>query len=133
MAVKKHSHPKWSNYWGSRHPSLAHFVRGLVGMDRSAVQTAFATFLEDRSLTPVQIRFIELVIDQLTARGVMEAGALYEALSRVRVHFCLRMRIISSVLWVFPFMSIPPWTLRNTCIFLSPARNACSVPVAWTS
>ena len=60
-------------------PSLAHFVRSLVGMDRSAVQTAFSTFLEDRSLTPVQIRFIELVIDQLTARGVMDAGALYEA------------------------------------------------------
>ena len=26
------------------------------------------------------------------------------------------MRIISSVLWVFPFMSIPPWPLRNTHI-----------------
>lgn len=33
----------------------------------------------DRSLSPQQIRFVEMVIDQLTARGVMEAAALYEA------------------------------------------------------
>ncbi|MEZ5447533.1 MAG: type I restriction-modification enzyme R subunit C-terminal domain-containing protein [Thiolinea sp.] len=38
----------------------------------------FARFLQDQSLAPAQIRFIEMIIDQLTARGVMEAGALYE-------------------------------------------------------
>jgi type I restriction enzyme R subunit len=59
-------------------PSLAYFVRGLVGLDRAAAQAAFAQFLSDRSLTVPQIRFIELIIDQLTARGVMEAAALYE-------------------------------------------------------
>lgn len=59
-------------------PSLAHFVRSLVGMDRAAAQAAFAEFLQDRSLTPPQIRFIEMIIDQLTARGVMTAAALYE-------------------------------------------------------
>ncbi len=32
-----------------------------------------------RGLTAPQIRFVEMVIDQLTARGVMETGALYEA------------------------------------------------------
>ncbi len=58
-------------------PSLAHFVRSLVGLDRSTVQSLFAEFLSDRSLTPQQIRFIEMVIDQLTARGIMEASALY--------------------------------------------------------
>jgi type I restriction enzyme, R subunit len=62
----------------SEAPSLAHFVRSLVGMDRAAAQAAFSGFLADRSLTPPQIRFIEMVIDQLTARGVMEASALYE-------------------------------------------------------
>ena len=35
--------------------------------------------MNNRSLTPPQIRFVEMVIDQLTARGVMEASALYEA------------------------------------------------------
>ncbi len=60
-------------------PSLAYFVRTLVGMDRKAAQAAFSVFLQDRSLTPPQIRFIEMVIEQLTARGVMDAAALYEA------------------------------------------------------
>ena len=55
-------------------PSLAHFVRSMVGMDRTAAQSAFSAFLNDRSLEPPQIRFVEMVIDQLTARGVMEAG-----------------------------------------------------------
>ena len=63
----------------SEAPSLAHFVRTLVGLDRSAAQSAFAEFLNDRSLTPPQIRFVEMVIDQLTARGVMDESALYEA------------------------------------------------------
>ena len=63
----------------SESPSLAHFVRRLVGLDRAAAQSAFAGFLNDRSLTPPQIRFVEMVIDQLTARGVMDASALYEA------------------------------------------------------
>ncbi len=62
----------------SASPSLVHFIRNLVGMDRTAAQTAFSEFLSDRSLTPPQIRFIELIIDQLTCRGIMEASALYE-------------------------------------------------------
>ncbi len=62
----------------SESPSLAHFVRSLVGMDRTAAQAAFSSFLADRSLTPPQIRFIEMVIEQLTSRGVIEAAALYE-------------------------------------------------------
>ena len=63
----------------SEAPSLAHFVRTLVGLDRAAAQAAFSEFLNDHSLNPPQIRFVELVIDQLTARGVMEASALYDA------------------------------------------------------
>ena len=47
-------------------PSLAHFVRSMVGMDRAAAQAAFSEFLSNRSLTTPQIRFIEMVIDQLT-------------------------------------------------------------------
>ena len=62
----------------SESPSLAHFVRSLVGLDRTAAQAAFSDFLADRSLTPPQIRFIEMVIEQLSARGVIESSALYE-------------------------------------------------------
>ena len=60
-------------------PSLAHIVRSMVGMDRVAAQDVFSEFLSNRSLTTPQIRFIEMVIDQLTARGVMEPSALYDA------------------------------------------------------
>ncbi len=59
-------------------PTLAHLVRRIVGMDRSAAKAAFSTFLADRSLSAQQIRFVELVIDQLTARGFIEPSALYE-------------------------------------------------------
>lgn len=59
-------------------PTLAHLVRRIVGMDRSAAKGAFATFLADRSLTAPQMRFVELIIDQLTSRGFMEPSALYE-------------------------------------------------------
>jgi type I restriction enzyme, R subunit len=63
----------------SEERSLTHFVRRMVGMDRAAAQAAFSQFLSDRSLTTLQIRFIELIIEQLTSRGVMDAKALYEA------------------------------------------------------
>jgi type I restriction enzyme R subunit len=62
----------------SEAPSLAYFVRSLVGMDRAAAQATFAEYLSDRSLTSQQMRFIEMVIEQLTSRGVIEASALYE-------------------------------------------------------
>jgi len=60
-------------------PSLPYFVRSLVGMDLATAQATFAEYLSDRSLKPQQIRFVEMVIEQLTARGVIEASALYEA------------------------------------------------------
>ena len=60
-------------------PSLAHLVRSMVGMDRAAAQEVFSEFLSNRSLSTPQIRFIEMVIEQLTARGYMEPSALYEA------------------------------------------------------
>src|SRR3954453_23982370 len=63
----------------SKAPSLVHFVRGLVGMDRAAAHAAFSKLLSNQSLTPPQIRFVEMIIEQLTARGVIEPGALYEA------------------------------------------------------
>ena len=69
----------------SNAPSLAYFVRSMVGMDRAAAQEAFSEFLSDRSLTTPQIHFVEMVIEQLTARGVMEPSALYEA-PFIRLH-----------------------------------------------
>jgi len=59
-------------------PSLPHFVRGLVGMDEATAKQAFSKFLEDTSLTAPQIRFVEMVIEQLSSRGVIDARAFYE-------------------------------------------------------
>ena len=50
-------------------PSLAWFVKSMVGMERTAAQSAFADVLNDRSLNAQQMRFVEMVIDQLTAPG----------------------------------------------------------------
>ena len=59
---------------------LGRFVRSLVGLDREAAQAAFAEFLDGRNLTANQHEFLNLVIDHLTARGVMDPKLLYEAL-----------------------------------------------------
>jgi len=59
-------------------PSLAYFIKKLVGMDRSAAMEMFSEYMSDRSLNSAQQRFVELLVDQLTARGVVENDALYE-------------------------------------------------------
>jgi type I restriction enzyme R subunit len=58
---------------------LGLFVRSLVGLDREAAKRAFETFLSGRALTANQIEFIDMVIDHLTERGVMEPRLLYES------------------------------------------------------
>ncbi len=48
-------------------------VSTLVGLDRAAAQRAFSELLNDQCLSPQQVRFVEMVIDQLTTRGVVAA------------------------------------------------------------
>ena len=49
-------------------------------IDQSDVQVrAFDQSVVEPSKAGVEVRFIEMVIDQLTARGVMEPSALYDA------------------------------------------------------
>jgi type I restriction enzyme R subunit len=57
---------------------LGLFIRDLVGLDREAAKRAFAGFLTGRTLSSNQIEFIDMIIDHLTARGVMDARLLYE-------------------------------------------------------
>ena len=59
-------------------PSLVHFVRRAVGLDRAAVQELFSEYLQTKGLTSAQIRFIETLIDQLTVQGIVEPSALYD-------------------------------------------------------
>lgn len=58
---------------------LGLFLRSLVGLDRSAAQKAFATFLAGKTLTANQIQFIDLIIDSLAQRGWIETTLLYES------------------------------------------------------
>jgi type I restriction enzyme, R subunit len=58
---------------------LGVFVRSLVGLDRAAAKRAFDTFVQGRKLTAHQYEFVDMVIDHLTARGVMDPRLLYES------------------------------------------------------
>jgi len=50
-----------------------------MGLDREAAKRAFAEFLGGRRLNADQIEFLDLVIDHLTDRGVMDPSLLYES------------------------------------------------------
>ncbi|WP_245542937.1 type I restriction-modification enzyme R subunit C-terminal domain-containing protein [Ruania albidiflava] len=58
---------------------LGLFIRSLVGLDRQAAQEAFAEYLDEARFTVEQIRFINLIVEELTANGQMEPGRLYES------------------------------------------------------
>jgi type I restriction enzyme R subunit len=58
---------------------LGLFIRSLVGLDREAAVHAFSEFLSGTTATPDQIEFIELVVQELTTNGVMEADRLFQS------------------------------------------------------
>ena len=58
---------------------LGRFVRSLVGLDREAAKRLFSEFEGGRTLTADQHEFLNLVIDHLTARGIMDPKLLYES------------------------------------------------------
>jgi len=59
--------------------SFGLFIRSLVGLDRAAAKAAFAEFLDDKRYSKNQIQFVNLIIDELTDRGVVEAKRVYES------------------------------------------------------
>ncbi|WP_211461994.1 DEAD/DEAH box helicase family protein [Collimonas silvisoli] len=58
---------------------LGLFIRSLVGLDREAVAEALSQFISGGTATPDQIEFIDLIVQELTQNGVMEADRLYES------------------------------------------------------
>ena len=58
---------------------LGLFVRSLAGLDREAATAAFDRYLSDTSFSTNQLRFIQLIVEHLTANGVMEVARLYES------------------------------------------------------
>jgi len=64
---------------GEQTGGLGLFVRSLVGLDRSAASEAFEHYLDGTTFTVDQVRFVSLIIDELTANGVMEPERLFES------------------------------------------------------
>lgn len=58
---------------------LGIFVRSLVGLDRGAAKEAMAGFIDGKVLSANQLEFINLVVNHLTAHGVMDPARLYES------------------------------------------------------
>ena len=58
---------------------LGLFVRSLVGLEREAAVDAFAAFLDGSLFNVDQIRFVNLIVDELTKNGIMEPGRLFES------------------------------------------------------
>jgi type I restriction enzyme R subunit len=58
---------------------LGLFIRSLIGLDREAAIEAFGEFLDGTRFSADQIRFVNLIVDELTANGVMEPARLYES------------------------------------------------------
>ncbi|MGO1562225.1 MAG: DEAD/DEAH box helicase family protein [Actinomycetaceae bacterium] len=58
---------------------LGLFVRSLVGLEREAAVEAFSRFLDAGSYTADQIRFIGLIVDELSHNGVVPVSRLFES------------------------------------------------------
>ena len=58
---------------------LGLFIRSLIGLDRAAALEAFARFLDGNMYTVDQVRFVNLIVNELTATGAMEPARLFES------------------------------------------------------
>ncbi|WDR02958.1 type I restriction-modification enzyme R subunit C-terminal domain-containing protein [Devosia algicola] len=56
---------------------LGRFIRSLVGLERAAVAEAFSRFIAEGPTNADQIEFVDLVIEHLTEKGVMDPKLLY--------------------------------------------------------
>lgn len=58
---------------------LGLFVRSLIGLDRAAATESLSAFTAGSTFTGNQLVFLDLLVEQLTQRGVVELGLVYEA------------------------------------------------------
>jgi type I restriction enzyme R subunit len=57
---------------------LGKFIRSIVGMDTNAAKEAFGEFLNAGNLSANQIRFIDMIIDYLSNKGVIDEKMLFD-------------------------------------------------------
>jgi len=58
---------------------LGEFIRGIVGLDVTAAQAAFAEFIQTGNLRADQMTFINSIISYLTSNGTIDKKMLFEA------------------------------------------------------
>ncbi len=58
---------------------LGLFIRSLVGLERDSAAEAFSRFLALDTYNVDQVRFVELIINELTHDGAMQPGRLFES------------------------------------------------------
>lgn len=58
---------------------LGVFVRSLVGLERTAVMEAFASFINGNTLSANQFEFLEMIIQELIQNGVMAPDRLFQS------------------------------------------------------
>lgn len=58
---------------------LGLFLRQLLGLDRKAAKDAFSSLSEIGSLTASQLHFIDLIVNYLSERGVIDPELLYQS------------------------------------------------------
>ena len=82
--------------------ALGPFIRSLIGLDRAAATDAFATYLDATKFSVDQVRFVSLIVEELTANGVMEPARLFESpytdYGRVDVIFPNDLEVIVDIL-----------------------------------
>jgi type I restriction enzyme R subunit len=57
---------------------LGTFIKSIVGMDLTAANTAFSSFINNPSINASQIRFLNLIIQYLATNGVISSEKLFE-------------------------------------------------------
>ncbi|TDK50355.1 DEAD/DEAH box helicase family protein [Antarcticimicrobium luteum] len=62
-----------------REQPLGRFLRGLVGLERSAAKQAFSSFVTSNRLNADQTEFIDMIIDHLSEGGIIEPARFYES------------------------------------------------------
>ncbi|MGP1994073.1 DEAD/DEAH box helicase family protein [Zobellia laminariae] len=65
---------EYENEFGNQ--PLGKFIRSVVGLDIEVVNKLFADFIADKNLKPVQITFIQTLINYLNTNGTLDKGLL---------------------------------------------------------
>jgi type I restriction enzyme R subunit len=79
MLIDAGGSPELINEAKEESHGLGIFIRSLVGLEHETAIQAFSEFISATTVTPNQIEFINLIIEELTQNGVMEPNRIFES------------------------------------------------------